>query len=167
MTATAVTHSAVPTPFLVFRASVRAERTKLRSVRSTTWTLLATVGIAVGFGALVGVSQMASWDNLDPVENSLVTDPGYALSFIRSCLEPYGLRDRWCYVDYLGTGYYGHDRGAWRRVCADTDLLLNLSGGCSFWRDEYAAIPHAAAISMKKCSFSTSRGNCSEASFSR
>lgn len=76
MTTTTVTHSAVPTPFRMFRANVRAEGTKLRSVRSTTWTLLATAGIAIGFGALVGVSQMASWDNLDPVEK-LRFDPTF------------------------------------------------------------------------------------------
>ena len=64
---TAIVETTVtPRASRVFTASVRAERTKLRSVRSTTWTLLATVGIAVGFGALVGVSQMSSWDTLDP-----------------------------------------------------------------------------------------------------
>ena len=31
-------------------------------------------------------------------------------------------------------------------VAADADLFLNLSGGCWFWRDEYAAIPHSAFI---------------------
>lgn len=84
--------------------------------------------------------------NLDPVLNSQVTDPAYALDFIQGCLAPYGLGDRWCYVNYLGTDYYGHSRAAWRRVCADADLFLNLSGGCWIWRDEYAAIPHTAFI---------------------
>ena len=65
-----------PTGRRVFVANVRAEWTKLRSVRSTTWTLLATVGIAVGFGALVGVSQMSSWDNLDAAER-LRFDPTF------------------------------------------------------------------------------------------
>jgi ABC-2 type transport system permease protein len=65
-----------PSGLQVFAANVRAEWTKLRSVRSTTWTLLATVGIAVGFGALVGVSQMSSWDNLDPAEK-LRFDPTF------------------------------------------------------------------------------------------
>lgn len=84
--------------------------------------------------------------NLDPILNSQVTDPSYALAFIRSCLEPYGLGDRWCYVNYLGTDYHGHSREAWRQVCAGADLFLNLSGGCWIWRDEYAAIPHTAFI---------------------
>ena len=65
-----------PTAVQVFAANIRAEWTKLRSVRSTTWTLIAIVGIAVGFGALVGVSQMASWDKLDPGER-LRFDPTF------------------------------------------------------------------------------------------
>ena len=52
----------------------------------------------------------------DPIENTLSTDPRYALDFIQSCLEPYGLGDRWCYVNYLGTEYFGHTRERWRQV---------------------------------------------------
>ena len=66
----------VPSAIQVFTSNVRAEWTKLRSVRSTTWTLLATVAIAIGFGALVGVSQMSNWDNLDPAEQ-LRFDPTF------------------------------------------------------------------------------------------
>jgi hypothetical protein len=84
--------------------------------------------------------------NFDPIENALSTDPRYALAFIRTCLEPYGLGNHWCYVNYLGTEYFGHTRGQWRQVCADCDLFINLSGGCWIWRDEYAAIPHTAFI---------------------
>ena len=73
---TTVTAAPVPSGARVFTANVRAEFTKLRSLRSTTWTLLATVGIAVGFGALVGVSQMSSWDTLDPSEQ-LRFDPTF------------------------------------------------------------------------------------------
>jgi ABC-2 type transport system permease protein len=75
MTATATTPLAVavrrpPTPSLghVFRAVVRAEWTKMRSVRSTMWTLAVTVGLAVGFGTLVGVSQVNGSDTLTPVQ---------------------------------------------------------------------------------------------------
>lgn len=64
----------------VLRANVRAEWTKLRSVRSTVWTLLATVGLAVGFGALIGASQMSSWDNLDPGERLRFDPTSFSLS---------------------------------------------------------------------------------------
>jgi hypothetical protein len=83
--------------------------------------------------------------NYDPIAGRLSTDPRYALNFIRATLTPYGFGDRWCYIDYLGR-HHGHSREAWRRVCADAALFLNLSGGCWVWRDEYAAIPHAAFI---------------------
>lgn len=71
MTATTVivpSTTASPSRARVFAAGIRAEWTKLRSVRSTVWTLLATVGLAVGFGALIGASQMSSWDRLDATE---------------------------------------------------------------------------------------------------
>jgi ABC-2 type transport system permease protein len=55
-------------PGQVFRAVARAEWTKMRSVRSTMWTLVVTVALAVGFAALVGVSQVNSWDTLTPVQ---------------------------------------------------------------------------------------------------
>jgi hypothetical protein len=83
--------------------------------------------------------------NFDPVANTLCRTPEYALEFLRACLAPYGFGDRWCYIDWAGQ-YHGHAPAAWRRVCAEADLFLDLSGGCWFWRDEYAAIPHKAFI---------------------
>lgn len=71
-TTTALTAAArrppTPSPGQVFRAVARAEWTKMRSVRSTMWTLAVTVGLAVGFATLVGVSQVNSWDTLTPAE---------------------------------------------------------------------------------------------------
>lgn len=64
----------------VWTANTRAEWTKLRSVRSTIWTLLATVGLAIGFGALIGASQMSSWDNLDAVERMRFDPTSFSLS---------------------------------------------------------------------------------------
>jgi hypothetical protein len=83
MTATTITRLAtVPAPSRarVLTANLRAEATKLRSVRSTVWTLLATVGLAVGFGALIGASQMGSWDNLDPAEQLRFDPTSFSLS---------------------------------------------------------------------------------------
>ena len=74
MTVTTVPTATYDTPsrMRMFTANVRAEWTTLRSVRSTMWTLLATVGLAVGFGALIGASQMGSWHDLDPAERLLL-----------------------------------------------------------------------------------------------
>jgi ABC-2 type transport system permease protein len=55
-------------------AVLRSEWTKLRSVRSTTWTLLTTIGITVGFGSLFAWAFTARYDRLDPGER-LSFDP--------------------------------------------------------------------------------------------
>jgi ABC-2 type transport system permease protein len=87
MTATAITpltpqvrHPLTPSTGQVFRAVARAEWTKMRSVRSTMWTLAVTVGLAVGFGALVGVSQVNSWDTLTPVQRLRFDPTSFSLS---------------------------------------------------------------------------------------
>jgi ABC-2 type transport system permease protein len=51
-----------------------SELTKLRSVRSTWWTLASTVAMTVGFGALFCFAFVARFDHLDPVEK-LTFDP--------------------------------------------------------------------------------------------
>jgi hypothetical protein len=57
-----------PTPARVFLAAARAERTKMRSVRSTAWSLLVTFVLTVGLGALICAAQASRWDHLDPSE---------------------------------------------------------------------------------------------------
>jgi hypothetical protein len=98
-----------------------------------------------GLGHNVWYLEDTGQCNYDPVQNTLRRDPRYALDFIHSCLAPYDLGDQWCYIDFRG-GYHGQTREAWRRICGEADLFLNLSGGCWFWRDEYARIPHSAFI---------------------
>ncbi len=81
----------------------------------------------------------------DPVLNTRATDPGYGTSYIHNALEPFGLGDKWAFVNYDGT-YHGRSAEEVHRFCADADLFLNLSGGSWFWRDEYARIPRSAFI---------------------
>ena len=81
----------------------------------------------------------------DPVQNTRATDPRYGTSYIHSALEPFGLGDRWAFVNYDGT-YHGRSVEEVRRFCADADLFINLSGGSWFWRDEYARIPRKVFI---------------------
>jgi ABC-2 type transport system permease protein len=50
------------------RAAIASEATKLRSVRSTVWTLLATVAATVGIGALIALARVSRWDNLSAIE---------------------------------------------------------------------------------------------------
>jgi ABC-2 type transport system permease protein len=87
MTATTITSPAViasrppePSYGRVFRAATRAEWTKMRSVRSTMWTLLTTIGLSIGFGALVSASQINSWDTLDPAVKAHFDPTSFSLS---------------------------------------------------------------------------------------
>lgn len=81
----------------------------------------------------------------DPVLDTRSLDPAYGTNYIHQALEPFGLGDRWAFVNYDGT-YHGGDADAVKRFCADADLYINLSGGSWFWRDEYAAIPRRVFI---------------------
>ena len=81
----------------------------------------------------------------DPVENKLATDPAVGSSYIRNALEPFGLGDRWVFVNYDGS-YHGSTAAAVRDYAAGADLFINLSGGSWFWRDEYARIPRKVFI---------------------
>ena len=75
----------------------------------------------------------------DPVQNARTTDPSYGTTYIHQALEPFGLGDRWSFVNYDDT-WHGAPRERVRQWCADADLFIDLSGGSWFWRDEYAAI---------------------------
>jgi hypothetical protein len=83
--------------------------------------------------------------NYDPIQNALAAEPIYATNFIQQCLAPHGFADRWCYIDHAAK-YHGHTEDSWKQICKNADLFLDLSGGCWFWRDEYAAIPRSAFI---------------------
>lgn len=55
-------------------AVVRSEATKLRTVRSTVWTLLAMVVATVGVGTLLSVARVSRWDQLT-LRERLSIDP--------------------------------------------------------------------------------------------
>jgi ABC-2 type transport system permease protein len=83
MTATSIEAAAAPAPSalpasagrVTFAGALRSELTKIRSVRSTYWTLLVMVVVAVGFGALFsyGATQDAHHPKpgFDPTMHSL------------------------------------------------------------------------------------------------
>ena len=81
----------------------------------------------------------------DPVLNTRATDPGYGTAYIHQALEPFGLGDRWSFVNYDGT-YHGRRAEDVREYARTADLFINLSGGSWFWRDEYAGIPRKVFI---------------------
>jgi hypothetical protein len=81
----------------------------------------------------------------DPVQNTRSEDPSYGTGYINDALSPFGLGDRWSFVNYDGS-YHGVSHDAVRAFCRDADLFINLSGGAWFWRDEYVAIPRKVFI---------------------
>ena len=81
----------------------------------------------------------------DPILNTRATDPVYGTTYINNALAPYGLGDRWSFVNYDGV-YHGRSAADVRRYAADADLFINLSGGSWFWRDEYARIPRKVFV---------------------
>lgn len=81
----------------------------------------------------------------DPVQNTRATDPSYGTAYINDALAPFGLGDRWSFVNYDGS-YHGRSKEDVVRYAQDADLFVNLSGGSWFWRDEYARIPRKIFI---------------------
>jgi len=56
------------------RAALASEATKLRSVRSTVWTLFVAVVATVGIGALITIARVSRWNDLSARER-LSLDP--------------------------------------------------------------------------------------------
>ncbi|MGE0444199.1 MAG: hypothetical protein AB7P99_03155 [Vicinamibacterales bacterium] len=81
----------------------------------------------------------------DPEQNTRSEDPAYGTRYIHAALEPFGLGDRWAFVNYDGS-YHGASHETVKAFCADADLFINLSGGSWFWRDEYRRIPRKVFI---------------------
>tara|TARA_B100001123_G_scaffold336132_1_gene380000 strand:- start:7169 stop:8290 length:1122 start_codon:yes stop_codon:yes gene_type:complete len=81
----------------------------------------------------------------DPKLNTLSPDPSYGTRHIHHTLAPFGLGDRWCFVNY-DESYHGLSRQDILNYCADAELFVNLSGGTWFWREEYARIPRRIFI---------------------
>lgn len=56
---------------------LRSEWTKLRSLRSTVWSLVLLMVVTIGFTALFTSLTVAQWDSLEPARTALVVaDPG-------------------------------------------------------------------------------------------
>ena len=71
-----------PSRLRLFRAALRSEWTKLSSVRSTVWSLLATVAIIVGLGALFCAARVSRWDRLDTGPRVRFDPAGFSMNGI-------------------------------------------------------------------------------------
>ncbi len=67
-TAQAARPAALPAPHgrVGITAALRSEFTKIRSVRSTYWTLLAVIVVTVGLGALFSWGTASHWSQTSP-----------------------------------------------------------------------------------------------------
>src|SRR5207302_6182779 len=59
----------------------------------------------------------------DPVLNTRAIDPVYGTTYIHDALAPFGLGDRWSFVNYDGI-YHGRSADDVRRYAADADLFI-------------------------------------------
>jgi ABC-2 type transport system permease protein len=66
----AISQPSVPSSGTIFSNVVRSEWTKLWSVRSTRWTLLATILVSLGFSTLFAWGQTANWSRVDAQERA-------------------------------------------------------------------------------------------------
>jgi len=64
----------------------------------------------------------------DPSRNVIDVDPTYGLRFAKATFEHYGFGERWAYYDAHTSRWFGPCAGRIVEICADADLLLNLSG---------------------------------------
>jgi ABC-2 type transport system permease protein len=70
MAPAALDQSSVPSSGTTFGNVARSEWTKLWSVRSTRWTLLATLVVSVGFTTLFAWGETANWSQVDAQERA-------------------------------------------------------------------------------------------------
>jgi hypothetical protein len=73
---------APPSGLQLFKAAVRSEWAKLATVRSTMWSLLVTVAIIIGLGALFCAARVSRWDRLALGERRLFDPAGFSLNGI-------------------------------------------------------------------------------------
>jgi ABC-2 type transport system permease protein len=63
-----------------FSGALRTEWTKLRTVRSTTWCLLATVVAGLGIGILATATEASHWRNADFIDKALFDPTAISLT---------------------------------------------------------------------------------------
>ena len=72
----------------------------------------------------------------DPIANQISQDPSYAIRYIHQQLKTIGLENRWVYIDHLGQ-YHGRTKEQVLAICRQSDVMVNVAGGCWFARPEY------------------------------
>src|SRR3954454_127707 len=76
----AIEQSSVPSSGTTFANVARSEWTKLWSVRSTRWTLLATILVSVAFTTLFAWGETANWSEVDPEQRANIDSTSNSLA---------------------------------------------------------------------------------------
>jgi hypothetical protein len=72
------------------------------------------------------------------MRNVMTRDPGHGLQVLQEVLRPFGLAERWCYVD-SERRYHGLAAAELRRLCRQATLLFSLAG--TTWLEEFRECP--------------------------
>jgi ABC-2 type transport system permease protein len=86
---TALTSTVSPGPVADragFPGALRSEWTKLRSARSTMWSLVAMTGIAIGLMSLIAWSSMHHWNRLDAEHRAFLFHQPLEIILVRAVL---------------------------------------------------------------------------------
>ncbi|HYP39679.1 MAG TPA: glycosyltransferase family 1 protein [Chloroflexia bacterium] len=83
-------------------------------------------------------SWVYDWD-----AGQLTTDLHYPAGYVRACLQPLGLGDKWIYR--AGDASEGMDNDEFKDVCSRADLMLIRAVPLPLWRPEYA-LPRSHAF---------------------
>ena len=74
--AAAVSDRPAPSPVTAFSRLLLSEWTKIRSVRSTVWSLILLVIVTLGFTGLFTWLTILQWDKTDPTQRAqIMADP--------------------------------------------------------------------------------------------
>jgi ABC-2 type transport system permease protein len=134
---TAITQSRSKVTAPIARDALASEWIKLRSVRSTYWTLISAVLAAVGLGALICLSYVARYNQLSPAERLGFDPTTFSLS---------GLFLAQIAVAALGV------------------LVISAEYGTGMIRTTFIAIPHRRTVLAAKAAvFATAALVCGEA----
>ena len=101
------------------------------------WGLQWVAGFAkLGLNVLVVEKSAGPDDCYDPRSMEMTDDCSFGIETLTNILEPFGLSERWCYVDAVGE-YHGMSREAVEKELSRADVFLDL-GTHGTWLPEVA-----------------------------
>ena len=114
------------------------------------WVLQWLVGLQ-RMGHDVYFVEKSGWPQscYDPARNVMTDDCTYGIRMLVSHLDPFGLHDRWCYVDAGGV-YHGLERERVEAVFDSADLFIDM-GTHGSWLPEAARTRLRVLIDCDPC----------------